>query len=266
MDYKDFIISLLREASIIANKNFGNVSSTIKPEDNNQVLTETDLEIGRLLVGKVKEEFNSHNIIDEEAGVVDNNSEYTWVIDPIDGTSNFANGVPTYGIMIGLLQKDIPIVGGIALPYFSEIYFAQKGQGVYCNNEKIKASSESMLSKTLVAYCIDGHQENPELTRQEMKILGEVILNIRNLRTSNSAYDIVQVAKGAYGAYVNKKHRIWDNVAPHIILEESGCTVTDFLGNRFDYSSPTKKLEEIYTFCSASPVLYKQLQEIIHNS
>jgi len=262
--YKDFILSLLENASTIANNNFGKVLSTTKEDDNNQVLTQTDLEIGRLLVDSVKKNYPEHNIIDEETGVIDNTSEFTWVIDPIDGTSNFASGVPTYGIMIGLLHQNTPIVGGIALPYFSEIYFAEKGQGAYCNGKRVTANTEPILSKTLVAYCIDGHQENPELTRQEMKIMGEIVLSMRNLRTSNSAYDIMQVAKGSYGAYINKKHRIWDNVAPHIILEEAGCIVTDFLGKPFDYANPTERTDEIFTFCSAPVELHKQLQDIIH--
>lgn len=103
MDYIKFIEEVLKPVSRIANRNFGEVEATTKPEDNNQVLTKTDIEIGNFLISKVKKTFPNHNIIDEEAGIIDNNSEYTWVIDPIDGTSNFANGVPAYGIMIGLL-------------------------------------------------------------------------------------------------------------------------------------------------------------------
>lgn len=264
--YKDFINSVLEKASKIANANFGKVSSIEKDTDNNQVLTQTDLEVGALLVNSVKTTFPTHNIIDEETGVIDKSSEFTWVIDPIDGTSNFANGVPTYGIMIGLLERDIPVAGGIALPYFSEIYTAEKGQGTLCNDKNIRVTKENDLLKVLVSYGIDGHQENPRLTYNEMKILSEVILHCRNVRTSNSVYDMAQVVKGSYGAYVNKKHRIWDNVAPHIILEEVGCVVTDFFGKSFEYSNPLTRAGEIFTFCAAPASLHKQLQAIIHNS
>src|SRR5438105_2458127 len=107
MDVAEFIEKNLQEASEIANKSFGKVTGTIKGEDANQVLTETDLAIGKLLIEKIKRIYPTYNIIDEEAGVIDNHSEYTWVIDPIDGTSNFASGSPLYGIMIGLLQNDV---------------------------------------------------------------------------------------------------------------------------------------------------------------
>jgi len=100
--------------------------------------------LGKNLITKISQAFPEHNIIDEEVGVIDNNSNYTWVIDPIDGTSNFANGVPTYGIMLGLLENNIPIAGGIALPEFSEIYVAEKGTGAFCNGEKVQVSSEGI--------------------------------------------------------------------------------------------------------------------------
>lgn len=138
VEYIKFIEETLKEVSVIAKESFGKVSGITKEGDNNQVLTETDLKVGQTIIEKIKKEFPAHNIIDEEAGVIDNGSNLTWVIDPIDGTSNFANGVQTFGIMFGLMENNIPIAGGIALPAFSEIYVAGKNKGAYCNGEKIK--------------------------------------------------------------------------------------------------------------------------------
>jgi len=264
MDYSIFIKDKLLEASKIANDNFGKVSGTVKPDDNNQVLTSTDIEIGKYLVNAVKQEFQSHNIIDEEAGVVDNQSEYTWVIDPIDGTSNFANGLPMYGITIGLLKNANSIAGGIMLPAFNELYIAEKDKGAFLNGEKISVSSENTLLNCLVAYGIDGHQENPELTMDETKILASIVLNIRNLRTSNSVFDVAMVAKGRYAAFLNKTSKIWDNVAQQIIIEEAGGVYTDFYGKPMDYSKPLEKVTKNFTFCASTLVLHKSLQEIIH--
>src|SRR6185312_7657304 len=115
---------VLEDAAKIANEKFGKVSGVIKGGDTNQVLTEADVAIGKLIIQRLQKEYPDYNIIDEEAGVIDKHSEFTWVVDPIDGTSNFANGVPTYGIMIGLLRKETPIAGGIVLPYYKEIYIA----------------------------------------------------------------------------------------------------------------------------------------------
>lgn len=263
--YQEFIEKVLQESSDIARNSFGKTSSiSIKDGDNNQILTETDLAIGKLIVGQIKESFPTHNIIDEEAGVIVNNSEFTWVVDPVDGTSNFANSMPLYGIMVGLLQQDSPIAGGIVLPAFNELYVAEKGKGAYCNGAKIQATKEQNLLKVLVAYGIDGHQEDPNITYDETKILSEIVLNIRNLRSSNSAFDAAMVARGNYGGSLNRTSKIWDNVAQQIVLEEAGCTYTDFFGNKIDYSNPVSKANDNFTFCAAPPALHAALQKIIH--
>lgn len=266
MEYRTFISQTLEEAAVIARSNFGKVSSiTTKTGDNNQVLTETDLAIGTHIVQKISETFPNHNIIDEEAGVIDKKSKFTWVVDPIDGTSNFANGLPTYGCMMGLLENDVAIAGGIVLPAFGQLYVAQKGSGAFCNGEKISVTSETNLLSCLVAYGIDGHQEEPQKTLREVAILAKIILHIRNLRTTNSAYDMAQVPAGRYGAFLNQTTKIWDNVALQPIIEEAGGTVTDFWGEPMNYSNPLNRVEENYTICAGAPALHKELQKIIHS-
>ncbi len=262
--YTKFLTQVFTEASKIATASFGRVTGTTKPEDNNQVLTATDLEIGRLIVGQIQAAFPGHNIIDEEAGVIDNHSNYTWVVDPIDGTSNFAAGVETYGIMIGLLENDIPIAGGIALPSFGKIITAEKGQGAYLAGTRVSVSKNPTLLSSLVAYGINGHQEDPTITRTEAGLLGEIVLAIRNLRSSNSAYDAVMVAEGRYGATLNRTSKIWDNVAPQIIIEEAGGLYTDFNGQPINYADALTRTDENLTWCGGTPELHKQLQTIIH--
>lgn len=263
MEYKEFIVNTLKETSEIAIGYFGKVKGTTKIDDNNQVLTEADLAIGNKIVSLIGVAYPSHNIIDEESGVVDNNSKYTWVVDPIDGTSNFALGIPTYGIIVGLLHDDIPVAGGIALPAFSEIYIAEKNQGAFCNNEKISVSKKTKLISELVAYGIDGHQEDPSLTYEESRILGELVLRIRNLRMSNSVFDGAMVAKGKYGGYLNRTSKIWDNVGLQIIIEEAGGTYTDFYGKPVVYSDPIKRFKDNFTFCMGAPILHKEIQKVV---
>ncbi len=164
--FPPIIKSILSDASATAQTNFGKVTASVKQGDNNQVFTKTDLEIGRLIVNRIGLEYKSYSIIDEEAGVIDNNSNFTWVIDPIDGTSNFAMGVPTYGIMIGLLESGMPIAGDIALTYFGDIYWTEKGYGAYKNKTKIHVTTEEKLSQTLVSYGIDAYPEHPDLTKK----------------------------------------------------------------------------------------------------
>lgn len=264
MDHKKFLTVTLEKVSRIANDMFGKVSATTKPEDHNQVVTEADVEIGRRIIEAIHQVYPEHSIIDEEAGVIDNRSAYTWVIDPIDGTSNFAQGNPMYGIMIGLLKENEPVAGGIALPAFSEIYVAEKGGGSYYNNQRLRVSNDTTLLSALIAYGIDGHRERPNLTRRECALLAEIILNSRSLRASNSVFDAVMVAKGTYGGFLHQTSRIWDNVAQQVLIEEAGGSYTDFFGKLIDYSQAMSKVKDNFTFCTAPPALHRQLQEIVH--
>lgn len=263
MDYRAFIETELHKAAELANQFFGKVAGTTKPGDNNQVLTQADLAIGKQLIAAVQTTFPDHNIIDEEAGVINNESEYTWVIDPIDGTSNFAAGLPHYGILFGLLKGGEPIVGGVAVPFFEELYVAAKDQGTYCNGRRVRVQAPARLQDCLVAYGIDGHAENPERTRTEAALLAEILLKIRNLRDTNSAYDIAMTVTGRYAASLNQTSKIWDNVAQQIVIEEAGGVYTAFDGRPMDYTNPLAKVRDNFTWCAATPQIHQQLQEVI---
>lgn len=264
--YQKFIEESLKKASQIASSNFNKVSGISKGDDNNQVLTQTDIEVGKLLVDLLQKEFPTYNVIDEETGVFDKNSEFTWVIDPIDGTSNYAVGVPNYGTMIGLLKDDKPIAGGISLPFYHEICIAEKSQGAFCNGEKLSVTKEKDLLSVLVAYQIDGHQENPDFTRKEGKVFAEIALNIRNLRNSGTVcFDGIMVAKGKYGAYLIQTGKLWDVVALNVIIEESGGIYTQYNGKPTNYVNAMQRTKENFGCCASTPALHAQLQKVIHS-
>lgn len=254
----------MQEANTLAMQFFGNVSASVKPDDNNQVLTEADLAIGKLLVEKSKSTFPTFNIIDEEAGVIDNGSDYTVVIDPIDGTSNFANALPFFGVFIGILRHSTPVAGAIGLPAFGDIYTAEKGKGAFRNGEPLHVGDVNELKNALVAYGIDGHQERPDSTHAEIRLLGDIVLAVRNLRSSNSAFDIAAVADGRYGLFLNQTTKIWDNVAAHIVIEEAGGLYTDFWGNPIDYTDALARAQDNYTVCAGAPAFHTAVQRIIH--
>lgn len=263
MEYRSFLESVLAEASKIALSYRGKVTSKTKPGDNNQVLTEADLVIGKYLQEKLKVTYPRHNTIDEEAGVVDKGSRFTWVIDPIEGTSNFASGSDDYGIMIGLLEGTIPIAGGVSVPSRNLTYIAERGKGATKNGQRLKVTSEINLQNVLVSIGIDAYPDNPQRTRRECELMRDVILAIRNMRNSGcEAVDSMLVAEGIYGGRINLTSKIWDNVAPQIIVEESGGLWTDVHGMPIDYTNPLTKFDNNFTNCLASPGLHKQLMTI----
>lgn len=264
MDYQTFLKQELTRAAELAGQYFGKVTGITKPGDSNQVLTEADLAIGKQLVAAVQAAYPEHNIIDEEAGVVDKGSRYTWVIDPIEATSNFAAGLPQYGIMVGLLEDATPIAGGIIAPAYNRLYLAEKGKGATCNGEPIHVTKEESLIKLLVSYGIDSNKQHPEETIRECRTLADIVLSVRNLRnTGCEALDPMYVAEGRYGARINHTSKIWDNVAPSIIATEAGALWTAADGAPIDYSSPLTKMDQNYTFCVASPAIHRQLQVIM---
>lgn len=265
MRYSGFLEQTLNEAAEIATRHFGRVTGTVKGDDHNQVLTEADIAIGKHIMASLQKSYPDHNVIDEEVGAIDKKSEYTWIVDPVDGTSNFAAASPLYGVMIGLLKGSTPIAGGIALPAFNELYLAEKGSGTFCNGKRIYVTKERSLLNVLVSYSIDSHREDPEFTKQEMIKLSEIILRSRNLRVSGSCFDICAVAKGTYGAFMSKSAKIWDITAEHIIIEEAGGICTTFDGRAVDYTNPLTKATDVYTYSMASPVLHAEIQNIIHS-
>ncbi len=262
MDYRPFIAQVLRESSQIALEHFGNgVESTTKEGSETQVLTETDLAVGTYMLNAINQQFPDHNTINEETGGVNKKSAYTWVLDPIDGTANFAAAVPMYGIMLGLLENDIPIAGGIALPSFGETYIAAKGQGTICNGVPIHVTSQTVLRKSLVAFGL--HSKTPEGYRQHGEIVAELIPKVLNVRSSASCYDIAMVAKGRYGSFMASRGKIWDVVAPQIIIEEAGGVYTHFDGSTIDYSNAFDRLDEMFSYSMGAPAIYEQVLAVV---
>jgi myo-inositol-1(or 4)-monophosphatase len=260
MDYTAFMSEALESAAKTALGYYGKVTPTVKPGDNNQVLTEADLAIGKQLVSAVQAAYPDHNVIDEEAGVIDKGSRYTWVIDPIEATSNFANNIPDYGIMIGLLEDATPIAGGIIVPAYDRLYLAEKGKGATCNGMAIHVGKETNLKNVLVSFGIDSNTAHPEQTILECRMLADIVLAARNMRNSGcEAVDPMYVAEGKLGGRINMASKIWDNVGPQAIAEEAGVIWTTADGLPMDYSNPLKRIDQNFTSCVASPVIHKQL-------
>jgi len=262
MDYKDFITNTLKKAGVISLKYFSKVEGTEKIDDINQVYTIADLEIGKIILDEINRNYPNDNTIDEELGGVDKGSNITWVVDPIDGSSNYLAGLPFFGIMIGVLKDDIPFAGGVYLPKFDELYFAQKGFGSFCNDNPIKVTKEKELSKLLIAYGIDSNKDT-EKTLIEATNLAKIVLSTRNVRLTNCVFDAMMVAKGSFGGYLNRSSKIWDNIAPEIIITEAGGIYTDFNGLVQDYSNPFTRLKQNFEYIAAPIDLHSKIFEII---
>jgi myo-inositol-1(or 4)-monophosphatase len=244
MTYLAFLESLLMDAGKLAMSFPPRMSSQVKDTDPNQIVTQADAAIGDQIRHRIRNEYPQDSIIDEEYGAVRGSSSATWIVDPIDGTSNFATGSPLYGVMVGVLDHGEPMAGGVTLPAFSETYVAEAGRGAYLDGTRLRIEPDGDLSQQLIAFGIDIHHVEIELDCQILSSLGT---RCRGIRMSNSIFDCMMVAKGAYGGFMHRRNHIWDCVAAQIIIQEAGGTFSAMDGRAFDYTDPLARTEENFS-------------------
>ena len=254
----------LREAGNILMENFGKITEYTVKESQSSIVTKADIESEKKIIEIILEKFPNHNTLGEETGFRNRNSEFTWVIDPLDGTSNFAAGLPWFGEIICVLKNDIPFMAGCFLPVQNEIYLAEKGKGAFRNGDKIKVSSETELKNILAAYSLD-YSDEPGKTESEAKVIQHLVSKIRNLRSTNCLIDLCYTADGKLGACINQTTKIWDIAAPGLIIEEAGGKVTDFNGNIFDFSLNEDNYGRNFTLVGSNKLLHPELIKILNH-
>jgi myo-inositol-1(or 4)-monophosphatase len=189
-------------------------------------------------------------------------SEYTWIIDPIDGTSNYASGIPWFGILLAVFEHDQPLAAGAYLPYFDLMYYSEKGKGSFRNNEPIQVTDEQNLKNVLIAYATD-YSVDDKKTRMETDILYEVIKNVRNMRATNSLIDFCYVADGKLGGAINYYCKIWDIAALYLIVQEAGGKMTDLKGRDIQFEMTPDNYLKNYQVVAAGDLLHTQLIQIL---
>lgn len=221
------IIQIVKEAGEIAKEGFQTNFEVEYKSNSADLVTEYDKKCEKAITNFIKKEFPSHSILAEESGNTDNNSEYRWVIDPIDGTTNFAHGLPIFSVSIGLQKNGETIYGVVNDVMMNSIYSAELGNGAYRNGQKIKVSSNDDLQTSLLVtgfpYDIPNHM--PQLSEKFTQFL----LKSRAVRRLGSAaLDLCYVASGVIDGFWEMKLHPWDFCAGKLLVEEAGGTVTDF--------------------------------------
>lgn len=200
--------------------------------------TQADVESENKVIEIIKANFSEHNIIAEESGSVDNGSEYSWVIDPIDGTIPFVDGVSTFGVSVGLLKNNKPFVGAINMVAQNELYWGEKDMGAFKDGKQIQVRQENNLKNSTIALEFGHNARNEKLEKMFKPILEKV----RYAYVFGSAVkDMMSVAEGVIDATFLRAHP-WDFAAGAILVTEAGGKVTDPQGNEPDFISPTFEL------------------------
>lgn len=199
----------------------------------NNFATEADLESEKTIIGKINKAFPEHNIIAEESGASKKVCEYTWAIDPIDGTIPFTTGFPVYAVSIGLLKDNKPILGIINQVGTSELYWAATGKGAWVNETQIRVGKAKSLSESLVSFDF-GHTQRLKKIKD---YFDPVVEFVRQPFVINaSAVNLAYIARGYFDATAISAY-IWDLAAGTVLIEEAGGKVSDYLGNEIDWTN-----------------------------
>jgi myo-inositol-1(or 4)-monophosphatase len=200
----------------------------------NNLVTEADHASEKAIIDTIKESFPDHYILSEEAGEIVMDSEYKWIIDPIDGTINYAHGIPICCVSIGLEHNGKMILGTVHNPFMKEFYLAEKGKGATLNGEPIFVSAQTEVDKAcLVTGFPYTYLDQPN---GPLDVFGRFIRRgIAVRRLGSAAIDLCWVAAGRFDGFYEHKLNAWDSAAGFLMVEEAGGKITDFKG---DYYSP----------------------------
>jgi myo-inositol-1(or 4)-monophosphatase len=196
------------------------------------MVTEMDRLSEKIVVESILAAFPDHGILAEEGSNVKSDSGFLWVIDPLDGTTNYAHGYPVFSVSIGLEQEGQAVLGVVYDPMRDELFSAGKGAGAFLNGQPISVSRNAVLIGSLLAT---GFPYDRTTSRENnMDLFGALIMATQEVRRSGSAsLDLCAVAAGRLDGYWELKLNPWDVAAGSLIVHEAGGMVSDFTGLRF---------------------------------
>jgi myo-inositol-1(or 4)-monophosphatase len=197
------------------------------------MVTQTDKRAENVIIDIIQKQFPSHQIIGEESGLLnDNDSLFTWYIDPLDGTTNFVHGYPIFATSIGLTYKDEPLVGVILDPTRDELFSAAKGLGAFLNGKQMSVSNTMDMKSSILAtgyYYIHDH-----LFALNMKLWNEIYPHTQGLRRGGAAaIDLAYVACGRLDGFWEFNLNPWDVAAGVVLIKEAGGEVIHANGDNF---------------------------------
>lgn len=230
------VIAAIEAGGAVVKRYFGEILQTEEKSNAGDLRTKADIESEQAIIAALRNAFPSYNIYAEESGQIDTGSEYTFVIDPLDGTSNFVLGIPDFSISIGLLKGSEAVLGVIYNPILASLYAAQKGTGAYLNGKRIHVNQEADMSRVTVSYTC-GYNTSREYSDAVKGKLRDVPVK-RVLDTWAPAYDYCLLASGRLEAVLSKEGDLEDYVAAKVIVTEAGGKLTGFKNEPVDGRTP----------------------------
>jgi len=234
---RDFLLVAIEAAkqaeSVIKNR-IGTISKEeITQKSISDYVTEVDIHSEKLIVECIKKQFPTHQIMSEESSNDYKKAEYLWIVDPLDGTTNFIHGFPVFAISIALMYKGELVLGVVHDPIKNETFYAEKGSGAFLNEQKIKVSSIKEPALSLIATGFPFRHK--QYIETYIKIFRELLYSVSDLRRAGAAaIDLAYVACGRVDGFFEFALSPWDIAAGVILIKEAGGVVSDFKGEN-DY-------------------------------
>lgn len=253
MNYLEVAEQAAREAGEVLLENLGKVK-TIEFKAKNSLVTEVDKLSEEIIINRIKSSFGSHSIFAEESGKESKDSDHLWLIDPIDGTTNYAHAYPFFSISIALEVNGVVEFGLVYDPVKDEMFTAKRGKGAYLNNQPIEVSKSHVIEHCHV--CTGFMHEIEWMVEANIVHFGNFIRRARAVRRDGSAaLDVCYVACGRFDGFWELGLNPWDTAAAVLILKEAGGHITTFSGG--EYSIYMKEI------LGTNAIVHDQMIEIL---
>tara|TARA_Y100000590_G_scaffold462849_1_gene628038 strand:- start:931 stop:1671 length:741 start_codon:yes stop_codon:yes gene_type:complete len=237
----NIMIKACEKASKVLKRDFGEVENLqVSLKGPRDFVTNSDKKVEKILIEELLKYKKNFSVITEETKFIDNSDkENFWIIDPIDGTTNFLHGIPHFAISVALRFNNEIISGLIFDPIKDEIFFADKNNGAYFNNHRVRVSKKNKLDE-----CLFATNKN-----------GIIISGLNSRVTGSAALDLAYVGSGRFDGYFQNNLNLWDIAAGSLIVKEAGGTINDI-----DYS----KIENINVRASSNNIFSKMNEKIVN--
>lgn len=198
----------------------------------NNLVTEADHASEKAIIDVIRNAYPDHQVLGEESGALASTSDYKWIIDPIDGTVNFAHGIPLNCVSIAIEHQGEIVMGAVYNPHLNEFFFAEKGKGATLNDKPIHVSGETRVIKSCLVTGFPYTYIN--MPNGPLEVFDRFVRKgVPVRRLGSAAIDLCWVAAGRFDGFYEHKLEPWDSAAGYLIVEEGGGKVTDHEGNKF---------------------------------
>lgn len=249
---RQFLETTAREAGVAILPFFGKIRKTQAKAFKGDLLTSADLLSDKIITRHIRKAYPADTVLSEEGKKIDLHSGRVWIIDPLDGTRNFATGFPIFGVMIAFADQGRVTASAVYFPCTKELFSAERGKGAFLNGKRISCKKDVLQG----SYgCLEGKWAASGYSKV-IKLLGPLTGCWVNMYAC-MALAGCSVACGRRDFMVNTSLPVWDNAAISLILEESGCKVTGLDGRPWTLKEPS--------LVAANPKLHKELMKRIRN-